>query len=202
VINTPNIEKANEFATKNNKNIKSQYSTLFQNRQERYMFNNARQKDLEKHLLEDYGWSIKIPWGYEVITDSSEQQLFWIGQEMPFRWLAVHWRDGSIVENYESAKEFIMDFPLEYFKNIQYSENYFELNTTNHFNQRLAWKVNGLWESIDDAQGGPFLAYLFYDGITDRTYYIHAMIFHPGNNKVILLQQLDLIAKSFIVDNK
>jgi hypothetical protein len=166
------------------------------------MFNNARQKDLEKHLLEDYGWSIKIPWGYEVITDSSEQQLFWIGQEMPFRWLAVQWRDGSIVENYESAKEFIMDFPLEYFKNIQYSENYFELNTTDQFNQRLAWKVNGLWESIDDAQGGPFLAYLFYDGITDRTYYIHAMIFHPGNNKVILLQQLDLIAKSFIVDNK
>lgn len=202
VINTPNVEKAKEFATKNNKNIKSQYSTLFQNRQERYMFNNARQKDLEKHLLEDYGWSIKIPWGYEVITDSSEQQLFWIGQEMPFRWLAVQWRDGSIVENYESAKEFIMDFPLEYFKNIQYSENYFELNTTNRFNQRLAWKVNGLWESIDDAQGGPFLAYLFYDGITDRTYYIHAMIFHPGNNKVILLQQLDLIAKSFIVDNK
>ena len=202
VINTPNVEKAKEFATKNNKNIKSQYSTLFQNRQERYMFNNARQKDLEKHLLEDYGWSIKIPWGYEVITDSSEQQLFWIGQEMPFRWLAVQWRDGSIVENYESAKEFIMDFPLEYFKNIQYSENYFELNTTNRFNQRLAWKVNGLWESINDAQGGPFLAYLFYDGITDRTYYIHAMIFHPGNNKVILLQQLDLIAKSFIVDNK
>jgi len=202
VINTPNVEKAKEFATKNNKNIKSQYSTLFQNRQERYMFNNARQKDLEKHLLEDYGWSIKIPWGYEVITDSSEQQLFWIGQEMPFRWLAVQWRDGSIVENYESAKEFIMDFPLEYFKNIQYSENYFELNTTDQFNQRLAWKVNGLWESIDDAQGGPFLAYLFYDGITDRTYYIHAMIFHPGNNKVILLQQLDLIAKSFIVDNK
>ncbi len=202
VINTPNVEKAKEFATKNNKNIKSQYSTLFQNRQERYMFNNARQKDLEKHLLEDYGWSIKIPWGYEVITDSSEQQLFWIGQEMPFRWLAVQWRDGSIVENYESAKEFIMDFPLEYFKNIQYSENYFELNTTDQFNQRLAWKVNGLWESIDDAQGGPFLAYLFYDGITDRTYYIHAMIFHPGNNKVILLQQLDFIAKSFIVDNK
>ena len=81
---------------------------------------------------------------------------------MPFRWLAVHWRDGSIVENYESAKEFIMDFPVEYFKNIQYSENYFELNTTNRFNQRLAWKVNGLWESINDAQGGPFLAYLFY----------------------------------------
>ena len=202
VINTPNVEKAIEFAIKNNKNINSQYSMLFKKRQERYMFNSARQKELEKHLIEDYGWSIKIPWGYEVIIDSSEQQLFWIGREMPFRWLAVHWRDGAIVDNYESARDFIMDFPLEYFKNIQYSENYFELNTTNQFNQRLAWEVNGLWESIDDAQGGPFLAYLFYDGITDRTYYIHAMIFHPGNNKVILLQQLDLIAKSFIINNK
>ena len=202
VINTPNLEKAKEFATKNNEKIKSQFFTLFKNRQEKYMFNNARQKELEKHLIKDYGWSIKIPWGYEVITDSSEQQLFWIGREMPFRWIAVHWRDGAIVENYDSAKEFIMDFPREYFENIQYSENYFELNTTNKFNQWLTWKVNGLWESIDDTQGGPFLAYLFYDGISDRTYYIHAMIFHPGNNKVIFLQQLDLIAKSFIVYNR
>ena len=202
VINSPNIEIAEEFAIKNNQKIKDQYFSLFQNRQIKYMFNNARQKKLEKYLIEDYGWSIKIPWGYEVIVDSSEQQLFWIGREMPFRWLAVHWRDGAIVEDYDSAKEFAMDFPRNYFKNIQYSENYFELNTTNKFNQWLTWKINGLWESLDDAQGGPFLAYLFYDGITDRTYYIHAMVFHPGNNKVILLQQLDLIAKSFIVDNR
>ena len=201
VINTPNIKKAEEYANKNNEKIKSQYLSLFKKRQEKYMFNNARQKQLEKHLIEDYGWSIKIPWGYEVIVDSSEQQLFWIGREMPFRWLAVHWREGAIVENYDSAKEFIMDFPRNYFKNIQYVENNFELNTTNQFNQWLSWKVNGLWESLDDAQGGPFLAYLFYDGITDRTYYIHGMIFHPGNNKVILLQQLDLIARSFTIEN-
>ena len=201
VINTPNIDKAMEYAMKNNDIIKNQYFSLFKNRQEKYLFNNARQKELENHLLNDYGWTLKIPWGYEVIVDSSEQQLFWIGREMPFRWLAVHWRDGAIVENYDSAKEFIMGFPLEYFKNIQYSADYFKLFTTNKFNQRLAWKVNGLWESIDDTQGGPFLAYLFYDGITDKTYYIHAMVFHPGSNKVIHLQQLDLIARSFTVDN-
>ena len=32
--------------------------------------------------------------------------------------------------------------------------------------------------------------------------YNNAGVAHPGNNKVILLQQLDLIAKSFIVDNQ
>lgn len=202
VINTPNIEKAEEFGFKNNEKIKSEFSTLYKTRQERFLFNNLRQEDLEEHLLEDYGWSIKIPWGYEVIIDSAEQQLFWIGHEMPFRWLSVHWRDGSIIEDFDSAKEYIINFPREYFKNIQYSENYFELSITNDFNHWFTWEVNGLWESINDTQGGPFLGYLFYDGITDRTYYIHAMIFYPGNNKTILLKQLALIAKSFIVRNK
>ncbi len=41
---------------------------------------------------------------------------------------------------------------------------------------------------------------VFYDGLTDKTYYIHTMIFHPGNNKLILLRQLEIIAKSFFVE--
>ena len=71
-----------------------------------------------------------------------------------------------------------MGFPLEYFKNIQYGTDYFKLFTTNKFNQRLleGKRTMGIY---DDTQGGPFLAYLFYDGITDKTYYIHAMVFHP-----------------------
>ncbi|MBS00030.1 MAG: hypothetical protein CMG37_01215, partial [Candidatus Marinimicrobia bacterium] len=53
VINTPNIDKAMEYAMKNNDIIKNQYSSLFKNRQEKYLFNNARQKELENHLLND-----------------------------------------------------------------------------------------------------------------------------------------------------
>ena len=55
---------------KNNDIIKNQYFSLFKNRQEKYLFNNARQKELENHLLNDYGWTLNIQWGYQVIVDS------------------------------------------------------------------------------------------------------------------------------------
>ena len=61
VINTPNIDKAMDYAMKNNDIIKNQYFSLFKNSFEKYLFNNARQKQLENHLLNDYGWTLKIP---------------------------------------------------------------------------------------------------------------------------------------------
>ena len=199
VINTPTVVRAKEIAKEQNEWIKQQFSDLFEYRQARFMFNNTRQKELETHLHEAYGWGIKIPWGYEVLVDSSEQRLFWIGREMPFRWLAVHWENGAIINDNQMAKQYIMNFPEEYFGSIRYSEYKFNLNTT-QFNDWLAWRVTGIWEAIEDTQGGPFIGYLFYDGLTDKTYYIHTMIFHPGNNKLILLRQLEIIAKSFFVE--
>jgi hypothetical protein len=48
VINSPNIEIAEEFAIKNNQKIKDQYFSLFSNRSTKYMFNNARQNKFKK----------------------------------------------------------------------------------------------------------------------------------------------------------
>ena len=55
----------------------------------------------------------------------------------------------------------------------------------------------GLMGKYREAQGGPFLSYLFYDENQDRTYFVHTMIFYPGKNKYLLLKQLDIIAKTF-----
>jgi hypothetical protein len=68
------------------------------------------------------------------------------------------------------------------------------------FNDWSGWRITGLWESLEEAQGGPFIAYTFYDGISDRTYYIHVLIYNPGGDKYLLLRQLDIIANTFYVE--
>ena len=66
---------------------------------------------------------MKIPWGWEVIRNNSESSFFWIGQELPFRWISVQWRDGNFF-SYDDAYNYIQTFPQENFKNIQYNLDY------------------------------------------------------------------------------
>ena len=115
---------------------------------------------------------------------------------MPYRWLAVKWEDGLVFSDSASVSKYIKSIPRNYFGNIQYADYLFTIQPE-LFNSKGAWKATGLWESIQEAQGGPFIAYLFYDEATDRTYFIHIMIFHPGKDKYMLLRQVDIVAHTF-----
>jgi len=100
-----------------------------------------------------------------------------------------------------SVHEYVTAIPPEYFCHIQYVDHLFKIEPA-EFNNQGAWKITGLWESIEEAQGGPFISYLFYDEATDRTYFIHLMIFHPGKDKYMLLRQVDIVAHSFEIVEK
>ena len=59
-----------------------------------------------------------------------------------------------------------------------------------------AYRIFGLWESIDDAKGGPFQGYIFYDYENDRTFYISYIVFNPGGKKAFYMRQMEMIAKT------
>ena len=119
-----------------------------------------------------------------------------MGRDIPYRWLAVKWENGLVFSDSSSVHSYVMDLPSRFFKNIQYSNYLFKIEPVT-FKNYGAWKITGLWESIDEAQGGPFISYLFYDEVTERTFFIHSMIFHPGRDKYLLLRQVDIIAHTF-----
>ena len=197
IINGPNKEKIIELSKDQGPWLKKQYDDLLIKRQSIHLFEGStRQKDLEKSLLEKYNWKLKIPWGYTVIRDSSEGNFFWMGRDIPYRWLAVKWENGLVFSDSSSVHSYVMDLPSRFFKNIQYSNYLFKIEPVT-FKNYGAWKITGLWESIDEAQGGPFISYLFYDEVTERTFFIHSMIFHPGRDKYLLLRQVDIIAHTF-----
>ena len=169
VINTPNIKKAEEYANKNNEKIKSQYLSLFKKRQEKYMFNNARQKQLEKHLIEDYGWSIKIPWGWNIIRESPDSNFIWLGKEFPYQWISIQWQylnsplDSSIVN------DLIFEFPMINYNNIQFNTYKFSL-TQGHEGNWFHWKASGIRVSIQEAKGGPFSMFIKIDELNKEVF--------------------------------
>jgi|TARA_Y100000310_G_scaffold137023_1_gene135934 hypothetical protein len=201
IINGPTTDKVLEKAKDQGPWLKKQYDDLFFKRQSKHLFEGSTlQKELQDELADKYGWTMKIPWGYTVIADSAEQQFFWMGRDIPYRWLAVQWTDGLTFTDSVSVHDYVKTIPPAYFGHIQYADHLFKIEPA-EFNEWGAWKITGLWESIKEAQGGPFISYLFYDETTDRSYFIHLMIFHPGKDKYMLLRQVDIVAHSFRVAN-
>lgn len=178
--------------------IKSVFDDLFKKRQERFLFGGDRRKRVEKALNNQYNWGMIVPWGWQIIKELPDSNFVWFGREYPFRWISVHWEDGLLIPDTAAADSLIQAFPEDYYGHVSYNDYQYILKPV-EFNHWTAWQATGIWESIEEPKGGPFISYIFYDGVTNRTYFINLLVFLPGDNKSMYLRQLDLIAHSFYV---
>ena len=198
IISGDNYNQINDYLLKNNSFIKQQFDENFFKKQAQYFLDNERQEEIESDLYNLYEWTMKVPWGWELIKNDIDKSFFWIGQELPFRWIAVHWREGNHFSK-EEAFEYVSNFPQNYFNSIRYNQDYLKIDFDD-FNSNSAYKIYGLWESIEDAKGGPFQGYLFYDYKNDRTFYISYIVFNPGGKKAFYMRQMEMIAKTIDIN--
>ena len=198
IISGDNYQQINDYLVQNNTFIKQQFDENFFKKQAQYFLDNERQEELESSIYNSYGWTMKIPWGWELIKNDIDKSFFWIGQELPFRWIAVHWREGNYFSE-EDAFEYVSNFPQNYFNSIRYNQDYLNIEFDD-FNSESSYKVYGLWESIEDAKGGPFQGHLFYDYENDRTFYISYIVFNPGGKKAFYMRQMEMIAKTIEIN--
>tara|TARA_B100000579_G_scaffold407934_1_gene395600 strand:+ start:85 stop:1095 length:1011 start_codon:yes stop_codon:yes gene_type:complete len=198
IISGDNYQQINDYLLQNNTFIKQQFDENFFKKQAQYFLENKRQEELESSIYNSYGWTMKIPWGWELIKNDIDKSFFWIGQELPFRWIAVHWREGNYFSE-EDAFEYVSNFPQNYFNSIRYNQDYLNIKFDD-FNSESSYKVYGLWESIEDAKGGPFQGHLFYDYENDRTFYISYIVFNPGGKKAFYMRQMEMIAKTIEIN--
>ena len=178
--------------------IKSYFDEIFIKKHKKYLFGKDKLKKISKEFEQKYGWELQIPWGWEVIKELPDSNFVWLGREMPYQWFSIHWEDGLIIEDSTMAIEYSNRFPQAYYKNIRYNDYKYRMEQV-EFNNWTAWKSFGIWESIEEARGGPFINYTWYDGVTDRTYNLNMLVFIPSKNKAFFIRQLDIIAHSFNV---
>jgi hypothetical protein len=182
--------------------IRKQFHDQFVDRQSRFIFGDDRNTTLEDSLNQALGWTLKIPWGWEMIKIRSDSNFVWLGKEMPFQWIGIGWADGNLVNDDLSVGEYIWTWPAKNYGYIQFNDYKFELDKMS-YNDYFAWRAQGIWETINikESKGGPFRSYVFYDEQSDKTFHLNYLIHHPGNDKSIFMRQLDLIVKSFTIDH-
>ncbi len=158
--------------------------------------------DLEKHLLKNYGWMIRIPIDFKPEAQSAADRFVMFKRQPPSRWLAVYWieatdpsvitRDWCITKRDEIGKKFYENEVVEQKYQEVIAEEVIFLN-------RRALQLKGLWKNEEKVAGGPFRLYCFFDEPTERIYFIDMHVFSPDLRlrKMHYLRQMDIVARTF-----
>ena len=198
IINANSKEHLMDHVEEKRKQFRKIFNDQFIDRQNRFLFGDDRNMKLEDSLKSEYGWTIKIPWGWDRIKNRPDSNFVWLGREMPFQWIGIGWVKGNVLSNELLVGDYVWKWPKDNYKSIQINTHKFELDKISH-GDTFAWKAQGVWETISlkESKGGPFRSYLFYDSLNDLTYHLNFLIHHPGDDKTIFMRQMDMIIKTF-----
>ena len=158
----------------------------------------GERQDIEEQLRTDYGWSVKVPFGYRILEAYPDSGFVLLIKQDPNRWLWVYWESGvaphSLTEDWCIAKR--DEITRRFVDGDRISPGEAEVSET-VLSGKLAVTVTGLWENERTWSGGPFRTRLFVDPDLDRLYVIDVGVFAPNKHKEPYLRQVDLVAQTF-----
>ena len=198
VVNANSYEHLLGFVDRKRNYIKRNFNDQFILRQTRFLFSQNNFNPIRDSLSSEFGWSLDIPWGWDIVKKVPDSNFVWLGREMPYQWIGIGWSKGSVVDSELAVGSYLWEWPKNNYKKIQFSEYQFDLKKADN-DKFSVWRATGIWETVDivESKGGPFRSYVFYDDKKDLTYHLNYLIFHPGNSKSIFLRQADMILKTF-----
>ncbi len=164
----------------------------------RLIYRYGEREDVTEQLRRDYGWSVRVSFGYRVMTALPDSGFVALAKEEPSRWLFVYWEDGispdlltdlwCLDKRDEIARRF--------FDNDRIAPGSVEVSQA-EFCGKIAVVMQGLWENEANWTGGPFKSYAFVDLERDRFYLVDVGVYAPNRKKEPYLRQVDLMAGTF-----
>lgn len=167
------------------------------------MFEVGEQVDLEKYLLRIYGFTVRIQHDYFIADEEQEKNFIWM-------------------RRVDRMKEISRDIYIKYYENgdtIQLTREWLFEERTKLANAEFgreeeivpeetitrdiyigkynAIKLEGTWRTKDLMIGGPFSMYSFYVPEQNRVYLIEGSVTAVGRRKTPYINQLEVIAESF-----
>lgn len=167
-----------------------------------------RMEKLEEQLMEEHGFSMSIIEGWYMAKDSAEINAVLLRRQAPAeteRWMLIRWLDteNTGLLNPEYMLKLRNNMTSVLYRTYD-DDAWVVVDTVNHlqfdevnFQNRFAWKMSGLWRMNDHSMGGPFVSYMFYDEGQKRLYFLDGSVFAPKYKKKKLIQDVDVMMKSF-----
>ncbi len=182
------------------------------------LYKGNEQKSVSKYLLENYGFSLRVPFGYDLVPLADDVEDFvWLRQLGEIdKNVIVTYKDYTSEEAFDPDNilafrekqlgRYIADDPTAYMtvQRVVPKGEGVEPDTitlveydTVTFQGRYAVEARGLWRLSNDSMGGGFLSYTFVDEAQDRLYYIEGYVYSPGEKKRPSIRELEAVLRTF-----
>lgn len=182
-----------------------QFDDYWNKHHEKILFGYNEQVDVEKHLRDTYGWSIRVPIDYKLEKQSAKDRFVMFHRTIPPRWFSVYWMEATdpniITKDWCIEQRNLIG--EKFYDNEVIEQKWEEVKSVEViFQNRRALKIKGLWKTPDDSPdpaGGPFRMYCFFDEPTERIYFIDFHLFSPSlkKQKLHYLRQMEILAHTF-----
>nr|WKN38877.1 DUF4837 family protein [Tunicatimonas sp. TK19036] len=195
-----------DYVQKNRERIRQHYLEITLKNITQNIYKSKEQHSLSQQLLKNYGFSIRVPYGYELVPlGDTVENFVWLRQLGDI--------DKSIVitfKDYTSEQAFNPTNILAFRENQlgKYIADDPEIRMTLQdevpvlfdslsFENRFAVEARGLWRMSTISMGGGFLSYTFVDERLNRLYYIEGFVYRPGGKKRFHMREIEAILHTF-----
>lgn len=203
ILAAPDEESLLTFIREEGSSIYDALHKAFVERQFDQMYYKAEEKEITKHLYEKYGFSFRVPHSYQILEENPREHIIQLGRTSPYRWVTIYWQKGGLTSVLSEKWAVTMRqwLSLNYLDGTYVEKRYLTQRLVT-WGSRPVFNIRGLWGHPEKTMGGPFSSFYFYDGVTDRTYFIDVCVWAPGQIKNVYLRQLELMVSTFFTNEK
>ena len=198
--------------------IRDTFTEATLQRMDRNMYEDDRRSALEDTLMQRHGFAVNMQSDFQIAVDTTtgSEGFVWLRRllaQTRREFFVYYVEDVSpdqitpewIYNTRDSLTRRHLRGNVRGFAKIDYRR---PLKTEQRsFLDRYAYDSRGLWYMVAPlgggnelrpvGGGGPFVNYTFYDQATDRVYMLDGSIFAPDNDKIDLLRQMEVMARTF-----
>jgi len=188
-------------------------SDIFQREMKRWtaeVYEKMEQTQYSDSLWNEYGWKVRIQHDYIKNLDSLNFVTFRRPLPRNDRWIWAWWKND--VEDIQfldddwinATRDSLMEKYIRGTRDSSYvTTEYRRPVETNTFEKGrlLVYETLGTWRMTNDAMGGPFVNFTYYDPLTKRIFMIEYSQFAPGINKRRFVRQFRAMGRTFESDS-
>ena len=180
---------------KNGAWILSQYQNSFNNKMTKNVYKHGINEELSTSVNQLLGYTLDFQPDFQEIRRDSLNLFIWTGRGYPYRWLTLHKSNRESYLNPDSAWiQLEADFRIR-IPEITISQ-FFKKNEKVKLDKTSVPVIRGMYEHGESESGGPFFVYIFDTDSSDEVILVSGFVNYPGREKILLLKQLEIIAKT------
>lgn len=198
ILTAPTFDEMQAVMENRGTQLRGYFDEKLVERQKEYLYKRYEQKKIENKLQQKYDWSFRVPRDWVVIHDRPDSNFYWIGRNLPIRWVSVYWEkaDSTVTVDSTIAVHLRQKVGEQMYGDIATNPDYLSVEPIT-LDGQPAIRVRGIWAHHTEAKGGPFTGAAYYDPDTNRLFYIDGQIFAPDMNKLLYIRQEEIMISTF-----